>query len=163
MGVRLKLRLDVREKEARQCLDDLQDFNRRAGFDDFASKLAQWDQQWRMTIPRENRPWDHASDFNPPITFKSVEDMHAILAGFFQSLSFFSIAPSSLQNISEQIMRKRGNMWESYIKWSMENQSNTIPYLDKWLHDGCLYGTGVGYTPWIQADPQHEERVLSAR
>lgn len=150
MSVRLRLRKTKRDEEARKCLDDLGDFNTRCGFDQHSENLAGFDKQWRMTIKRHNPPWDHASNFNPPITFKTVEDMHAIIAGFFQSLNFFSMAPSSLQDIAENIMRKRANMFESYVKWSMENQSNVISYFDKWVHDGCLFGTAVGYLPWVK-------------
>jgi hypothetical protein len=145
---RLNLTAEKRSLEARECLDRMTALAERVGINGMVERYKLWDAQWRMKLDRLNKPWPHASEYNPPITFSKVEDVHAVLSGFFQNLNFFSMAPAERHGLAEEEMRKRAEMWTDLLRWSMANESNTLAFMDKWIHDGCLYGCAFGYLPW---------------
>ena len=151
MALRLKDRLDKRREEARLCLDRKADFESRCGFGSYTRGLAKWDVQWRMVMERQSRPWPHASDYNPPVTFSKVEDVHAVLYGFVSGFDFFSVAAAAKKGNADEIMRKRAQDWTDLLRWSLQNESNSSAFLDRFTHDGCLYGSGFGGLNWLRA------------
>ena len=148
--IRLRLSPDKRNEEARKSLDRKTEFARRAGFEDLCARYARWDRQWRRMIPRQNKPWPHATDYNTPLTFSKVEDVHAVLFGYVSDLSFFSVAASAKRGLADEVMRKRAQDWDDLLKWSLTNESNAIAFLDRFVHDGCQYGSGFGMVNWLR-------------
>jgi len=145
---RLNLSADKRKTEARGCLERMTSLAERTGINEIVDRYRDWDAQWRGKISRTNKPWPHASEYNPPLTLSKVEDIHAVLAGFFQNLNFFSLAPTERRGLAEEVMRQRADMWTDLLRWSMANESNSLAFFDKWIHDGVLYGCAFGYLPW---------------
>lgn len=135
---------EERLNEARWSRDRRVEFERRSQFGQFTQALKRWDVQWRMRLVREKKPWNHASDLNPPLTYSKVEDVHAVLFGFLSELNFFTIAPSAAGKIAAEQMAERGEMWTDLVKWSLLNESNGLAHLDKFVHDGILFGSGFG-------------------
>jgi hypothetical protein len=141
-----------KEREAYKCLDAMRTCMESSNFSDLVKRWKQWDVQWRMKIRRdlEKKPWPHASDYNPPITFSKVEDVHSVLRGFFSNPSFFSMAPAEKKGLAEDEMRKRGETWTELMRWSMQNETNSLSFLDKFCHDGTLFGCSFGHLPWLR-------------
>jgi hypothetical protein len=143
--------MEKRREEARLCLDRKADFESRCGFGSYTQNLAKWDIQWRGRMDRYNRPWPHASDYNPPVTFSKVEDVHAILYGFVSGFDFFTVAAAAKSGNADEIMRKRAQDWTDLLRWSLQNESNSSAFLDRFTHDGITYGSGFGSLSWFRA------------
>jgi hypothetical protein len=152
MSLRLKLKKDKRDEEARKCLERKQTLIRDTGFDRHVQRMVAWDKQWRMCMERDaaDKPWPNASDYNPPLTFSKVEDIHAVLFGLLSSFDFFNLAASGGMSFGEEVMRKRSQLLSEYMKWSMQNESNSAPFLDRFTHNGVLFGHSFGILPWLQ-------------
>lgn len=150
MALKIKGGPAKRQEEARLSIDRLEDEKRQTGYNDWAVRLTQYDVQWRGTTPRENKPWEHASDYNPPLTFSKVEDVHSLLFGYFSNFNFFELAPANTGGLAEEFIRKRANLLSDLLRWSMMNESNSLPFLDTFLHDGCVWGCAFGYMPYLR-------------
>lgn len=146
----LNLSKAKRYAEARESMDRMRDFSTRCGFHQYTQNLERFDTQWRMAKERENKPWPHASSYNTPLTFSKVEDVHALLDSYFSNLNFFSMGAAQKKGMSEEVMLKRADDWMGLMRSSMQNESNTLPVISKYLHDGCLYGSGFIFTPWLR-------------
>jgi len=160
MALRIKGGPQKRQQEARDCLSRLEEWQRKTNFGDYISRLKLWDTQWRGTIPRTNPPWDHASEYNPPLTFSKVEDIHSVIFGFFSGFDFFQMGASAKKGLAEEIMRKRAQDWTDLLRWSMMNESNSLSFLDRFIHDGVLYGVAFGYMPWLREMRNMQSEVL---
>ena len=147
---RLSSNSEARREEARGVFDRKTDFERSSGWQGYVEKMKNFDVQWRGRMARANPPWLHASDYNPPLTFSKVEDLHAVIFGFYSSFDFFSVAATGKQGHQQEVMKDRAQMWSDLMRWSLQNETNAIAFLDKWLHDGEKYGAGFGYLPWLQ-------------
>lgn len=106
------------------------------------------------------KPWDHASDYNPLLSFYRVEDVHSVLFGFFASLDFFTLAAASKKGGAEDVMRARADNWTALLRWSMANESNSISHFDRYVHDGCVYGVGFGFMPWMRRSRKMRAEVF---
>jgi len=146
----IQLSAEKREEEARLCLDRKTQCESDIGFSEYVGRLRNWDIQWRGVIERENAPWDHASQYNPAVTFSRVEDVHALLFGAINNFNFFSLAASGRRDLSADVLRKRAQDWTDLLRWSLQNESNAISFLDRFVHDGLVYGSGYGYLPWLR-------------
>lgn len=146
----LNLSKQKRYAEARDSMERMRDFSTKCGFQQYAQNLARYDTQWRMAKGRENKPWPHASSYNTPLTFSKVEDVHSLLDSFFSNLNFFSMGATQKKGMAEDVMRKRADDWTGLMRSSMQNESNSLTIISKYLHDGCLYGSGYIFTPWLR-------------
>lgn len=150
MALRLKGSAQKRKAEAIDVIDRMTDFKRRADWMSYVQKLEKWDVQWRGTMSRLNKPWDHASDYNPPMTFSKVEDVHAIMHGFFSNFDFFSVAASSKKGFAMEMLKKKARNITDLLKWSLQNESNSVAFLDEFIHNGLLYGSAFGHLSWFR-------------
>lgn len=138
-----------REKEAFEAYDRWYAFKTTSGHSEWASKLVEWDRQWRMVQGRVNKPWEHATEFNPPLTFSKVEDVHSVLYSFFQGLDFFGVSPVSLEGMAERVMKERAEKWTWLLRDSLVNESNAQSHLDSFIHDGCEFGSAFSHITWL--------------
>uniref|UniRef100_A0A6M3XKN8 Portal protein n=1 Tax=viral metagenome TaxID=1070528 RepID=A0A6M3XKN8_9ZZZZ len=150
MALRPKIRAEKRQEEARALIKRKTNFEMSGGFSDLCSRWKGWDQQWRGRLARRSPPWPHASEYNPPMTFGKVEDVHAVLFGYFKNFEFFQVGSSGRRDMAADMIRQRGQDWTDLLRWSLQNESNSASHLDTFIHDGCLYGTGIGYLPWMR-------------
>lgn len=120
-----------------------------SGHVDFVNRLQTWDQQWRARTQRSNPPWKGATSYATLLTWSKVEDIHAIMFGYFSGTNYYSLAASSLPNSAgQELIRERSEVWTELLRWSQLNESNSRPLLDRWLHDGILFGSGFGKLGW---------------
>lgn len=148
--MRLNIPIERRDEEARHSRDRRLEFENRIDFPAFAKRLRAWDTQWRGLMRRMNKPWDHATDYNPLMTFSKVEDMHAVLFGFVSELTFFRVAASSRGELPPEIMQQRSDRLTELLRWSLLNESNGIAFLDQFIHDGIMLGVGFGEVSWLR-------------
>lgn len=149
MTLRPKLKSDDKIKQAKDVVDRKISFETDANFGEYTQNLQKWDIQWRGAMARTNKPWSHASEYNPPITFSRVEDVHSLLFSYFQRFDFFSMAAvGGQQNVSPDLLRKRAQDLTDTIRWSLQNESNSLAFLDGFIHNGLQYGSAYGYLPW---------------
>jgi len=146
---RLKIRAEKREIEARECLENRRRMMDDSGYLTYVQRLEAFDQQYRMKMQRTEPPWPNASTYNPPITFSKIEDIHAILFGLLANFNFFAIAASEGRGLAEDLLKERARKLNDYLKWSMQNESNTIPFLDQFVHTALLFGHSFGYVGWL--------------
>lgn len=136
-----------RQREAHDVWSRHTSFLQNSGHSAWVENLVRWDKQWRMLLGRNEKPWPHASEFNPPLTWSKVEDVHAVICSFFQDLEFFGIAPASL-GVDPKLAEGAAEDWRDYMRWSLMNQSNAIPHIDAYVHDGCRWGCGFSKVGW---------------
>jgi len=143
---------DEKRKMAIRLGDELDDFKSNAGWDQYASKMVEFDQQWRARTPRNNKPWDHATEFNTHLTFSKCEDVHAVLYSFFATFNFFKSIPVSTPDggWGQEERRKLGEHATETMRWSMLNESNAPGFLDRFIHSGVVYGAGYGELKWLR-------------
>ncbi|MFQ5471322.1 MAG: hypothetical protein ACE5FA_00360 [Dehalococcoidia bacterium] len=143
--LRPKFDKERRQLEAKLLFERLTTFKSDSNWDSWVSKLKYYDLQWRARLPRTARPWDHASDFNPHLTWTKVEDVHAVLYGFFQTLQWYSLAPAGMRKgISIEEIRNRAEEQTELLRWSQMNESKSLAFLDRYLHSGVCFGSGTG-------------------
>ena len=142
----------ARDKEARAILARVEEFKSDSGWDQYVAKLMEYDLQWRGKLARTNKPWEHATDYNTHLTFSKVEDVHAVLFSFFATFNFFKAVPvsSSQGGHDREILRRKGEDQTELMKWSMANESNATGFLDRWIHDGVLYGAGFSQLDYMR-------------
>lgn len=142
----------AREKMARGILARLEEFKSDSGWDQYAAKLIEYDLQWRGKLVRQNKPWEHASDYNTHLTFSKVEDVHAVLSSFFATFDFFKAVPvpSSSGESDRELLRRKGEDQTELMKWSMQNESNAAGHIDMWLHDMVLFGAGYSQLDYLR-------------
>lgn len=146
-----------REEKAREVFDRIYNFVTTNGYVEWVERLKLFDHQWRAVLPRDHKPWEHASEYNPLLTYSKVEDVHAVLFGFISTLDFFSMAASQTNQNMEDEMKQRAEDWTNLLRWSMHNETNTTSFFDRFTHNGCLYGCSFGMLTW-----KREERPIQA-
>lgn len=140
-----------RQREARLLFDRLTTFKSDSNWDSYVSKLRYYDQQWRARLPRTNKPWDHASDFNPHLTWTKVEDVHAVLYGFFQTLEWYMLGPSKIRKgVSMEEIRRKAEEQTEMLRQSQLNEANSLAFLDAYLHSGVTFGAGYGSIGYVR-------------
>lgn len=147
----LRVSKEKREKEAREVLDRVEAFKMDSNWDGYVSDMMQFERQWRAALPRENKPWNHATDFNTHLTFSKVEDVHSVLFSFFATFGYFSAMPvMASQSADRKVMKERGEHVTELMKWSMQNESNSSGFLDRFTHNGVLFGAGYGGISYLR-------------
>jgi hypothetical protein len=146
--VRIRTSKESRIQEAKEAYDRMYEFKTNSRFGEFCKRLSAWDVQWRSRVARDNKPWDHATNYNVPITFHKVEDVHAVIMSFLNNPNFFSVAAAG-GAIDQDTMRERSRLRTELLRWSLQNESCAQPFLDRFVHDGLTYGCGFGYLPWL--------------
>lgn len=149
---RLRESMDTREKAARGILSRLDEFKRDAGWEQYVTKLTEYDLQWRAKLARENKPWPHATDYNTYLTWSKVEDLHAVLFSFFATHNYYKAIPVSSQRggHDRELLRQQGEDQTELMKWSQQNESNASGFLDQFIHNGLLYGAGFGQLDYLR-------------
>ena len=146
--MKLRLSKEKRQIEARESRDRRLWWENKADFSSFTGNLKNFDLLWGMKVGRDNKPWDHASEFNPPLIYSKIEDVHATVYGFVANLDFFKIAASAKKGMAQEVMRDRADLLDGHTKWSLRTECNASAFLDQFAHDGIKYGSAFGELLW---------------
>jgi hypothetical protein len=151
---------ETRTDKANAIIGAMDDVASNSGHSQWVSNLRNYYEQYLMRMPRYNPPWEHATSYNPPLTFSSVEDTHALLCSFVQKASFFTPVPISLGDIPPELLQKRARALHEKLKHTLTVQTNYSAFVDDWIKNGCVLGSGVGQPTWTRDARSFVEEIF---
>lgn len=137
------------------------ELERRAEYDGL---ISQWDANstaWEGEIPRVgDKPWESASEYNPPLTFSKVQDLFSILHGYVSGLTFFRVKPAEMGSVAAQVIMQRADNWDHLLKNRLRTTINWSGFCHDFVHDGILHGHGFGEVGYERLERTAETEIF---